>query len=204
MKQFGLFLKMTALGGLFVLIPVVFVLQIFEHALQIARGAAKAIMEALPRSFVSDDPRFPVLLAILLLLIVSFIVGLLAHSNAGRIVGNWIEDRVLRRVPGYRAIKSLTRSFTNAEQADGFKAALFTSLEHETEIVYLIEEGEDGYATVMIPGAPTPLTGSVKIVRRDQITPLHASLGDITRVLGEYGIGAQALLKKTAGQARLK
>jgi hypothetical protein len=39
----------------------------------------------------------------------------------------------------------------------------------------------------MLPSAPTPLSGSVKIVRLEQVEMLNAKLADVAQVLSHWG-----------------
>lgn len=47
-----------------------------------------------------------------------------------------------------------------------------------------------------LDSAPTPFAGSVKIVSRDQVEMLEASMGDTIMVLSHLGTGARDLLGK--------
>jgi len=50
--------------------------------------------------------------------------------------------------------------------------------------------------TVLVPWAPASFAGPVKILSSDRIEILGASLGDTSRVLGQWGVGARDLLNK--------
>ena len=65
----------------------------------------------------------------------------------------------------------------------------------EEEIVYVIEENEDGQVTVLVPFAPASFAGSVKILSSDRIELLPASVGDASRVISHWGVGARKLLE---------
>jgi uncharacterized membrane protein len=60
----------------------------------------------------------------------------------------------------------------------------------------LIEDHGDGLATVMIPSAPNPMGGAIKIVPRERIQILNVQMTAVARVLSQWGVGAQALLPK--------
>ena len=60
--------------------------------------------------------------------------------------------------------------------------------------------GED-HLTVLIPWAPTAFAGSVKIVDRKRVELLDATIGDVSKVLSQWGVGAGGLLGKTAAGA---
>jgi hypothetical protein len=68
----------------------------------------------------------------------------------------------------------------------------------EREIVYIIEDHENGYLTVLQPWAPTAFSGSVKVVNQNRLEILDANLGDVSRVLSHWGVGTRKLLDKHA------
>ena len=195
MKHLGTFLKTTMLGGLFVLLPVVVLVYLLRQVFQIAVGVATPIASTLSKAGI-HEPQFPVLFAIALMLIVSFILGLLAFAPGGKAVGRWIESALFMPFPGYRAIKLMTRSVAGSEDIESFKPVLIVSPSGQKEIAYLIEDHGDGDATVMMPRLPTPMGSSVKIVPSTQLQILRARPTDVTRVLGDCGLGLRRLLQK--------
>ena len=114
MKQLGQFLKTTTLGGLFVLLPVVLLFYLLNKVFQVAFSAATPLAATLSKAAI-HEPKFPVLLAIALMLIVSFILGLLALASWGKAVGRWTESALLMPFPGYRALKLMTRSIAGSD-----------------------------------------------------------------------------------------
>ena len=193
MKQIGEFLKATILGGLFVLLPVVLIYLILAEVMQLAVTLATPIADLFPEG-TFDRVTSPTVVAVLLIVGVSFVLGLLMLAGPGRAVGRWIEHKALLPLPGYRVIKSLTRSLGNAEGVESFKPALLRSGDGSREIIYVIEDHGDGQVTAMIPWTPTAMAGNIKIVDRTRIEPLNASLADVTRVLGHWGVGSRELL----------
>jgi uncharacterized membrane protein len=195
MKQIGGFLKSTILGGLFVLLPVILIYLLLSEVMDIAIVFATPIADLFPEG-TFDPVSAPALLAITIIVGTSFLLGLLMLSGVGRSVGRWLESKLLDPLPGYRVIKSLTQSLGSASDGEAFKPVLLSSASGgEQEFAYLIEDHGDGRATVMVPWAPTPMAGSVRIVSRDRLQPLDASLADVTRVLGHWGAGAKDLLR---------
>ena len=192
MKKIAAFLETTTLGGLLVLVPLLLVVRAVMHAVNLAVDASTPIARVF-----TEDPRFPVLVAALLLVAVSFLLGLLAITALAKAAGGWIEHKLLVKLPGYRVLKNLTRSMVQADEVGGFKPALFVSKDGQKELAYLIEEHGDGLVTVMLPLAPTPFAGTVRIVRREQVEVLPARLSDLTRVLGDWGAGMGELLRKS-------
>jgi uncharacterized membrane protein len=59
-----------------------------------------------------------------------------------------------------------------------------------------MEDLGDGFATLMVPRAPTPMVGPIKIVPIAQVEALDASLGELTAVIGHWGVGSKELMGK--------
>ncbi|MGB2687499.1 MAG: hypothetical protein WBG61_06480 [Desulfobacterales bacterium] len=195
MKKLLEFLKTTALGGLFVLLPLLLLYLLLSEALGLIVALATPIADLFPKG-TFDEINHPVAMGLILILGVSFVLGLGLRSENGRRLGRWIERTVLDRLPVYKAIKSLTTGFTEAGKDGAFKTAVLNSPGGEREIVYIIEDHGNGYLTVLVPWAPTAFSGSVKVVSQDRLEILDANLGDVSRVLSHWGAGTRDLLEK--------
>ena len=194
MNHLGEFVKTTALGGLFVLLPVLLLYLLLSEALSLIIALATPIADLFPKG-TFDQIKFPVLMALILIIVASFLIGLALRSGTGRRLGNWIERATLRRLPLYNAIKNLTTGFAQAGQ-DSFRPALLVSSDGERELAYLIEDHGDGQLTVLVPWSPTAFAGSVKIVSQDRIELVDTNLGEFTRVLSHWGVGVRDMLGK--------
>ena len=193
MKRILDFFKTTVVGGLFVLLPVILVYLALSEVIDVLVAMATPIADLFfPDKL--EGIEFPALIALALLVGVSFILGVIMLSDTGRRFGNWIERIILGRLPAYNAIKSLTTGFANSQQESSFKPAMLKSGEGNREFAYIVEDHGDGNLTVMLPWAPTPFAGSVKIVPKDRVEPLAISMMQLTEALGHWGIGAKDLL----------
>ncbi len=187
------FIKTVTIGGLFVLLPVMLFYMIFSEIMEVAVALATPIADLFPAG-TFDETKATWVLAILLILGTAFVLGLIMRFGPGRRLGSWLEDTILMPLPGYRAIKDLTRSFASSE-AKKFQPALVASGDHQRDLGYLIEDHGNGLATVMLPFAPTPLVGSLKVVPISQVELLDIDLGEWTAVLSYWGIGLPEVLK---------
>jgi uncharacterized membrane protein len=143
----------------------------------------------------------PVLLAVFLILMASFFFGFAMRLVYLRRLGSWIERTLLERVPIYSAVKRLSQGLLGGGAEGAFLPAVMTSREGEREIVYLVEDHQDGEATVLVPWAPAAFAGSVKIVQRSRLEILDADLDSASRALSHWGVGIRALLgKKPTGK----
>jgi uncharacterized membrane protein len=203
MKNIVEFFKTTVVGGLFVLLPVIIIYfalaEIFDILILLATPIADIFF---PGHF--EEAEFTVPIAIALLIGLSFILGLIMLSDTGRRIGDWIEQAILGKVPGYNAIKNLTKGFTNSQEESSFKPALLKSADGNKEFVYIVEDHGDGNLTVMLPWTPTPFAGSVRIVPGDRVEKLAASMGQLTETLSHWGIGAQELVAEKSEKEKVK
>lgn len=200
MKQLLEFLKTTALGGLFVLLPLLLFYLLLSEALGLIVLLAEPIADLFPKG-TFDDIKYPAEVGLILIMGVSFLIGLALRSENGRRLGRWIERMVLGRLPVYKALKSLTTGFAEAGKDGAFKTAVLNSPGGVREIVYIIEDYGDGYLTVLQPWAPTAFSGFVKVVDQNRLEILNANLGDVSRVLSHWGMGARDLLEKKTTDA---
>jgi uncharacterized membrane protein len=202
MKQFVEFLKTTVIGGLFLLLPVLLLYMLLTEALQLVAGLATPIADLFPK-WVFAQVEVPVLIALILIVGVSFLLGLALRSAALSRLGGWIESTVLSRLPAYTVLKRLTMGFAK-EEAAAFKPGLLISTEGWRDIVYVIEDHGDGHLTVLVPWAPTAFSGSVKVVSRDRVEMLDANIGDVSKVLSLWGVGTRELLAKGSANGKVQ
>ena len=202
MKKIVEFFKATIVGGLFVLLPVILVYLALSEVVDLLVAMAAPIADLFfPGKF--EEAEFPVIIALALLIGISFVLGLIMLSDTGRRFGNWIERLILGRLPAYNAIKSLTKGFADSQEESSFKPAMLKSAEGNKEFVYIVEDHGDGNLTVMLPWAPTPFAGSVKIVPHDRVEPLTVGMGQLTETLSHWGIGAKDLLSEKPVSSKL-
>ncbi len=181
------------MGGLFVLLPVLLLYLLLSEALDLIVALATPIADLFPQG-TFEKVEFPVIVGLILILGVSFLIGFGLRSEKGRSLGRWIERTVLGRLPAYNALKRLTSGFAEAGKDGAFKAAVMSSADGERQLVYVIEDHGENHLTVLLPWAPAAFAGPVKIVDRKRVELLDANLGDVSKVLSQWGVGARELL----------
>jgi uncharacterized membrane protein len=192
MKNMIDFLKTTAAGGFFILLPLLLLEMMLEELFEGMIGLARPLADLFPGALGEHD-QTPVITAILLILLVSFILGLIGRSESGRNLGRWIERNTLERLPPYTVLKGLTARIVDFGEGTRFKPALYNAGNGELTIRYMIEDHGDGWTTILEPWAPTPMAGSIKIVPTERVELLYASFGKATEVLSHWGVGAREL-----------
>ena len=195
MKNITEFIKTTLLGGLFVLLPLLLLYLLLAETFGLIVGLATPIADLFPEG-TFDEAKFPVLLAVILIVVVSFLIGLMLRLEIGRRMGGWIEKRVLGRLPAYEALKKLTSGFVETGKEGSFQSAFLISENGDRDPVYVVEEHADGHMTVLVSWSPTAFAGSVKIVKRERVEMLDVSLGDFSKALSYWGVGMSDCMDK--------
>jgi uncharacterized membrane protein len=189
------FIKATLLGGLFVVLPVVLLYLVALKALQLAVKFSTPIAAVVPADL--SPVKSPLLIAAVLIIGASFLVGLAMRSAPARRFGRRVETETLGRFPPYKFLKGMTGAIAGGSDGRGFNPALLVQPNGTRLFVLIIEEHGDEGATVFVPSAPTPTIGTVQIATRDRLQPLNAKGGEVLQVLGNWGIGARSLLEKS-------
>jgi uncharacterized membrane protein len=196
MKGILTLIKAMLQGGLLVLLPILLFVLILIEIVEMLVLLATPIADLLPHG-TFDEVKFTGIIAIVLLLGLSLLIGIFMQSNLARRWGNWFEKKTFGRLPAYRFVKILVTGLIGSDKADEkFKPALLSSQDGQKEICYLVEDHKDDYSTVMVPLAPAAFAGSVKIVKKESIQPLDADLSEVSLVLNHLGLGGSSILGK--------
>jgi uncharacterized membrane protein len=164
------FLKNTAIGGALFLLPVALAVFLIGHLLAVLRPPVAKAAAFVGQAGIS--PFWLTVVLVVLLLAVAFLAGLIAATAIGRLITERLEALVLQQVPGYRLLKraaSDAASSVSAIDAAERDRAVMIRDGDGWRIGFVMENvGDRGYA-VFVPDAPTPETGAVLFVGRDQI-----------------------------------
>ena len=200
------FLKTTIVGGVLFLLPLAIVLMLLGYALRLASMVAQPITERLQLQDWSEVAGIGLVTVVsaLLLVFVSFGAGIAARTFVGRRLTGWFENSLLGRLPQYQMMKSMAEGLAQFENASGIKPALI-SIEGGWQIGYLLEPLENGWLSVFLPQAPTPMSGNVMYFPADRVRPLDITMVEAMTIIKRIGVGSgQALhgadLKLPSGQ----
>jgi uncharacterized membrane protein len=197
MKRLMQFFKTVLLGGVFVLLPLILFILLVDELLGLVVALAAPIADLFPKGMF-DNIQTPVLVAVGLITMTSFFLGLALRMVYLRRLGIWIERTLLEKLPIYTAVKRLSQGLMGGDDENVFRPAVMASGDGEREIVYLIEDHEDGDVTVLVPWAPASFAGPVKIVPRTRLEMLDANIGEASRALSHWGVGIRKLIGKSA------
>ena len=90
----------------------------------------------------------------------------------------------------------MAEGLAHVESAESVDPAL-VSIEGGWQIGYLLEPLEDGWVTVFLPQAPTPMSGNVMYLPADRVRPLGITIGQAMALVKHIGVGSAEALGGT-------
>jgi uncharacterized membrane protein len=190
------FLKTTLVGGAVFLLPLAIVLMLLGYALKLASTVARPISEQLQlhQWDVVGGIGIVTALSAVVLVLLSFGAGLAARTYSGERLTRWFEGSLLGRLPQYQVLKSMAEGLTQLENATGIKPALI-SIEGGWQIGYLLEPLENGWLSVFLPQAPTPMSGNVMYFPAERVRPLDITMVEAMAIIKRIGVGSGEALR---------
>jgi uncharacterized membrane protein len=184
MKALTQFLKVTLVGGLLVVLPVWLSLLLLLKAISSALKLLQPIAKMVPQKVVHHD-----VVALCLLIAICFAVGLLIRTRFGQQIGDWLDEHLLGRIPGFRLIHGMIRQFAGKKGEQSFQPAL---VEIEEALVpgFIVEKHADGQFTVFVSSSPTPMAGSIYILQPERVHPVDVPLHKAIVCVTKWGAGA--------------
>jgi len=193
MKSILHFFRVTIVGGILFLVPVIVLSIVIGKALTIARAVVRPLSEMIPVETVAGVA-LAKLLAIMTIVIFCLLAGLFAKTAAARKMISWMENALLSNFPGYSLMKGVGESVAGVK-SDKPHEAVLARIEDAWQIAFLVERIEGGHVALFVPGAPNPWSGSVYFMTEDRIKPLNVPVMSALNCLKRLGIGSNALLK---------
>jgi uncharacterized membrane protein len=189
------FLKTTIVGGVLFLLPVAMVLLILGYAMRLAAKVAQPISDKLRLDQLGDLSGIGAVtvLAVLVLIVVSFAAGIVARTDLGGRISRWFENSLLGGLPQYQLLKSMAEGLAHVESTSLTPALV--SIEDGWQLGYLLETLENGWVAVFLPQAPTPMSGNVMYFPAERVRPLGITMIQAMALVKHIGVGSAEALR---------
>jgi uncharacterized membrane protein len=193
-------LKSTLVGGVLFLLPLIVMIVIVEKAVQLATRVFAPLGPVL-----GDRPILGVSVAtigsLIALLLLCLVAGVFARTVIAQRFIARLEDAVLSRIPAYNFLKSTAEGVAGIE-SDASMKPVVVRLDDNLVIGLMTEqhEGQDLVA-VYLPGAPTPISGSVIYVERERVTLIEATTVEIFAAMKQIGRDSLDMITGTPADA---
>ena len=195
MKLVREFVANALIGGALVVLPLYLAVLLLLKGMQAVAGLVRPIAGLLPQWMPAEN-----ILALLLVLIVCFVVGLAVRTQAGRSIRGRIEVAVFGKIPGYTMIRGLTQRIAGDTSENVWKPAI-VEIEDALVPAFIIEEYDDGRYTVFVPSVPTPFAGAVYILNSARVHPIDVPFAQALQSISKWGSGSKALVAAMKAQS---
>ncbi len=190
------FLRTTFLGGFLVVLPIIvsifFLVWLFELLTDKIRPITMILIQTTKLNELIAS-----VLAIAIILILFFIVGLIVQTRVGKFIIHIIEERLFRKIPFYKIIKDTVVQLFGSEKLIFKYAALVKPFSNDTMILgFVTDESQNGYVTVFIPSAPAPTGGYIYNIKKENIIKLDSPVEQVMKVVLSLGAGSKDFLSK--------
>jgi uncharacterized membrane protein len=206
MQSFG-FLKTTAIGGLFFLLPLVVVGVLLGQVARIVWVVAVEVNGFLPTQTAAG---YTIVIAISIGLIVfaCFACGVFARRRIARKFSKSVEKYLLMMFPRYAILKEQLTGNIGGDVLRNTLQPVLVRLPGHSRLGFEIErqvEHEDAggsvreSVTVFLPGSPDPWSGHTIVVQSHHVEKLASPFGEAVGALEQLGRGTQHLIHRYRG-----
>lgn len=185
-------LRQTITNGLLFLIPITLLLIIFLKLYEILIKIATPLGDFIPLEKLGGVT-IANLLVIVIALILCFIGGWLAQRNWAKNLQQSIENKILKRIPGYAIIQGVTNDLKATKESSSKFTPVLVRFDDQEQLCFQIETMNDGRAVIFVPGAPSPWSGAVVYVEKDRITKLDLSVTAAADHIKNLGLNSDAI-----------
>ena len=192
MKKIVDFLRLTLIGGVIFLIPLVIVVAAVGKAFQIMQAVAAPLDRLIPVESVAGIA-FVDVLAVIVMVLLCLIAGLAARSPWGRKIYTRLDELLLQMIPGYAWIKGVTGEISD-EQAKATLKPVLARFDDLYQVGFEVDRTDDGLVAVYLPGAPDPRSGSLSYMTPDRIQGIDAGFTTVSQSFKKLGRGFGAML----------
>ncbi len=188
-------------SGFLVLIP----LMVTFLVLRFVFNSVDGIFRPLVRETILDFPGIGIAFSLVLL----YVTGLLVASRAGRKALDW-QSFILGKIPVVKSIYSIAKQTTDALSSPAgqyFSRVVFVEWPHKglrslafvTGQCYVPDEHGEPMVVVYIPTVPTPTSGILALVRKEDVIETNISMEDAMKMVFTCGVVLPNMLTNSAG-----
>lgn len=211
MKMVKKYLVNTIIGGLGVVLPIVIILYIFYLVYLFLRGIIRPVSTYLVEFRMIDLPGkfdFAIadLITIMFLLSGCFFIGMFVRTKVGKYFHKVVENRVLRKIPGYGITKEVVSNIAGFSEINFSRVVLCKPFKGDMmQSGFIMDMHEkSGYVTVFCPTGPNPTTGFIYHIKKDKVFPLNVSVDKGVKSILGCGVGSRTLIEDYYRKNNLK
>lgn len=190
----GQFFLTTVIGGLIVLLPLSVFLIIFRFGLNLLVSLVSPISNLL--RFGEHTSKLAAdIMAIIIITMIFFIIGLVIQMPRGKAFFSRIERTYLDRIPFYTTVRETVQQFTGKGRAPFSQVVMVDLYSNDTRMLgFITDELEDDIFAVFVPTGPNPASGCIYYVKGHQLDFLDVRAEEAMRCIVAVGNGTRIML----------
>ena len=194
MNKIKSFIKTTLLGGALIVLPVVILILVFNWLYEFIADKIKPLTYVIAETARVQE-FYATLLAIIIILLVFFIVGIIVKTRLGRYSFEYIEQKFLTKLPLYTVIKETTLQLVGSEKTLFKSVALVNIFGSDTRMTaFVTDEHDDGSYTVFVPSGPAPTAGFIYHLPAEKVQKIKYPIDKAMKTIFSLGAGSRELL----------
>ncbi|HIE65069.1 MAG TPA: DUF502 domain-containing protein [Nitrospiria bacterium] len=190
------FFKTSLIGGLVVILPVAILLFVFKSIF----GFVTDIIHPLTNLVMAQSEVQRILADIVVLAVIlagCFFVGLFVQTSLGTWLYDILEERLLKKAPGYTLVKETVIQFIGKNKSPFSSVALVQIFGNETLVsAFITDTHTDGSYTVFVPTGPNPTSGNIYHLKGEYVHPVDVPVEDAMRSIISCGAGSSRLINQ--------
>ncbi len=181
-------IRTTFIGGFFVFLPAYLAILAFNKTVKALIGLVVVLLKPITNLLGIDQNIIAIPVSLFLFLLICLVAGVILKTRYSVIVKKTVGP-ILKKIPGYLLIRSLTNRVAKLERSDTL-AAGFVALGESYESLspgFLIEKHDNGMHTVFVPTVPTPTVGNLYLVPSERVFIVDVPLLDMVKFISKWG-----------------
>lgn len=194
MERIKSFFKTTMLGGILVVLPIVILFLVFKWLYDFVIDKLNPLTNILVNTARMQEFTASIL-ALLIIIIIFFIVGLTVKTRMGIFTYGYLEKVFLDKLPLYKIIKETTLQLVGSRKTLFKQVALVNIFGNETLITaFVTDEHEDGSFTVFVPSGPAPTAGFIYHLKKEYVHKINYPIDKAMKTIFSLGAGSKELV----------
>lgn len=177
-------------GGILFLLPLILIVWLLSKALKVLERLSDPLVKLIGvHSF--GGAALGTIVAIAILVLVSFLAGLAARTRPGQATFSILEHSILSVLPQWRMARGLIESL-DPDKMSHLEVVLVPT-DAGWGLGFVLEKPDGDWWTVFIPGAPQWTSGSVSYAHSDNVRRTSLTFIEAIMLLKGCGMGSQPI-----------
>jgi len=192
-KQLKDAISTAILGGLVVILPSALLVTVFNWLYE----KVTILISPITKIFWADPGLLANILTVLIILTVSFMLGVAVKTRSGNFFYNIIDKGFLSKVPGYSLIRDIVLQFIGKRKNSFSAVALVDIFNNSTRMTgFVTDRSTSGIVTVFVPTGPNPTSGNIYHLPADKVKELKCSVDVAMKSIIACGGGTSGFIDK--------